>query len=673
MSVFEKISSLFRYIVKIFVGILSVSILLRTTELIYKVYITPSSENALKLELMGYLTDFAAISRVLLIILLLGFIFIWSKLTYKIIIQIFSNIYVLISLSSVSFFIVSFVPLDHAVFTYSLTEIVETIKASRLGLGGVLMVVIPFALFHFITSKIKMSKLFSYIVIALCLFGSFALYPIMNNYNRKQTSYVDKTILLNKADYFIYKSFDYFKSEYSNIDNKFDIMDLSAFINYRDEDGFYKKANRNEGILKGFDKGSSSIKYPLNHVNTFNPLKNYFKEFDEKPNIIIIIVESLNHIFFNREKISFCFIPFLDSLKNESLYWNRCFSTSSRTFGVLPSMLGSLPYGKVSFAMLKTIPNHYSIPNILNKNGYYSAFFYGGWLNFQGMESFMEKQEIQYLRLTFPEDCKKMDADGNGTCWGYHDSDVFKRSFEVIDSINKKPMLNIYLTLSTHHPFSVPNKEKYKQQFDSITKKSSTVNNKVLKNPKPYISVLYADDCLRNLFNEYKKRENFKNTIFVITGDHAMHEIGTEGEVDMYHVPLIIYSPMLKENQTFNAVVSHLDIAPSLLNLLSDSKLIRTPEVVHWLDYGLETNNEINYKFIPFIENNKDIVSCIYSTYYFNDGALYELLSNGEIKPITDSDLSNKIELKLNNFRRINQYVTSEHKLVPPHVYYGGF
>ncbi len=63
-----------------------------------------------------------------------------------------------------------------------------------------------------------------------------------------------------------------------------------------------------------------------------------------------------------------------------------------------------------------------------------------------------------------------------------------------------------------------------------------------------YASILFADDAIKGFINSYTKRADFNNTIFLITGDHRMPEIPMVSKIDRYHVPLLIYSPLLKRN-----------------------------------------------------------------------------------------------------------------------------
>lgn len=57
----------------------------------------------------------------------------------------------------------------------------------------------------------------------------------------------------------------------------------------------------------------------------------------------------------------------------------------------------------------------------------------------------------------------------------------------------------------------------------------------------------------------------------------------------IYHVPLIIYSPLIKEHAIFKGVSTHLDIAPSLIALLQGNFGLQFSEQKQWLGQGLDT------------------------------------------------------------------------------------
>src|SRR5690606_21561416 len=107
---------------------------------------------------------------------------------------------------------------------------------------------------------------------------------------------------------------------------------------------------------------------------------------------------------------------------------------------------------------------------------------------------------------------------------------------------------------------------------------------------KPFSTVLYFDKSIQYFFNEVRKDSSFANTIFIITGDHRMPEIPISTQIDRFHVPLIVYSPMLKKAEKFSSVVSHFDITPSFIALLDGKKYISRPTVASWIGHGLDNS-----------------------------------------------------------------------------------
>ena len=147
-----------------------------------------------------------------------------------------------------------------------------------------------------------------------------------------------------------------------------------------------------------------------------------------------------------------------------------------------------------------------------------------------------------------------------------------------------QPYFNMILTLSTHNPFLINNKDYYEKLYNQrlnsgiLTKRTEKKWAAAHKNQ--LISVLNADDAMKGFFENYSKRPDFKNN-FVITGDHSMPEITLESKIDRFHVPLLIYSPLLKESKRFYKTVSHFDIAPSILAYYRNNYQINTLLQLH--------------------------------------------------------------------------------------------
>ena len=125
----------------------------------------------------------------------------------------------------------------------------------------------------------------------------------------------------------------------------------------------------------------------------------------------------------------------------------------------------------------------------------------------------------------------------------------------------------LYLTLSTHEPFNVPDRA-YDSIFEQRLKQLHWSEEKysVARDHKSIFScLLYTDQAIRDLIRYYESRDDFKNTILVITGDHRLVPLPPHEKIDRYHVPLIIYSPLLSKPESFSSLAIHSDITPAFV------------------------------------------------------------------------------------------------------------
>lgn len=414
--------------------------------------------------------------------------------------------------------------------------------------------------------------------------------------------------------------------------------------------------------------------YPFLHQeSTPDILGGYFDLKETPPNIVFIIVESLGRAYSGEGAYLGSYTPFLDSLSQKSLYWENNLSTSGRTFQVLPSLLASAPFGSNGFAeMADKMPGHLSLPSILKKQaGYSSSFVYGGEAEFDKMDIFLRRQGVDKIidSKDFGKGYTKLPAAKGGFSWGYGDKDIFSRYLEDIKSSQDTLRLDVLLTLAMHDPFFVPGQEYYNQKFEEklnsldLTGKVKTFDAQY---PLQFASVLYFDESLRFFFMEASKLPSFGNTIFIITGDHRMPEIPISTQIDRFHVPLVIYSPLLKKARKFSSVVTHFDVAPSLVALLDGAKHIVRPSVASWVGYGLDNSVSFrNLNSYPLMRNKNEILDFIDSEYFLSAKTLYKIYPNLDIEPLDSSELQQQLKDELGNFIRKNNYACQNNKLIP--------
>lgn len=411
--------------------------------------------------------------------------------------------------------------------------------------------------------------------------------------------------------------------------------------------------------------------YPLLKPFSATPdvLAPFFEIKDEKPNIVMIIVEGLGDEFIGKNEYR-GFTPFLDSLIPKSLYWENFVSNAGRTFGALPSILGSLPYGEKGFLEMKPLPAHSSLISILKSNGYNTTFYCGDDSSFDHRINFLEYNNIDDVIdiNKFGPSYKKTKANSGGFSWGYPDAEIFKKTLTEIDT-KKGPRLDIVMTLTNHEPFDFPEKQEYLKKVDHIINTNKTLDlskSEVDTYKNIYASLLYTDHSIQKFMESYAKRPDYKNTIFVITGDHRLIPIAQKDKLCRFHVPLYIYSPMLKKAETFKSVSSHWDITPSLLAFLMNNYKMNKLEKTAWMSSGLDTVKRFrNIHTIPIMQNKGVINEFIYKEYLYSNGDLFKIDQNFETTKISDSDLLKTIEDSLRETKRLNAYLTQKNKIIP--------
>ncbi len=555
-------------------------------------------------------------------------------------------------------FSVTLVPIDHVIFSYTYDDIMFAAKASSntswLQISSlVFFTVLFFIIIQKITIQIKSTP----VLIATYLTALVASYSIPKWIVKPVKDDIDNFLVVNKEAYFFSQCFNYIKEVRFSKHN----ASVFKFAN------MYKKNHPGWKFI--------NEEYPLLHINNtpdvLGPLLNLN---DQKPNIVFVIVESLSKEYMGKDAKWGNFTPFLDSLSEHSLYWPNCLSTAERTFNVLPSSLGSLPYGKEGFtAMEDAMPNHFSLMQLLKEHGYYTSFYVGTWTHFNNMDGFLKMQNIDFILEQFPG-YKKIDVSKITATWGYADGDLFKRSFETIDSLNKSPRLDVYLTITTHSPFIPPQQELYKQKAEDRLIELGFNENKKANYEKEimkYACILYMDNSLRYFFNEYKKRPEFKNTIFFIFGDHAMPELdANKSKIEKYHVPFMIYSPLIKYADKFKSVVTHHDITPSILEMMANRYNMPLPDSVHWIGTGIDTIHSFsNSHQQAFMLNNKDMIDYIDGNYFLSGNQLFKIKDGLDIEPYENKAVYDRLLQERNTFKEINQYVCEKNKILPYEYY----
>ena len=552
------------------------------------------------------------------------------------------------------YFLEVFYPLDKVFFSYSLDEL---ILIGETGSGANVFTFVflgiwlsaAFYFFRFFRQR-KISRFAGYFFFFLMLLTTALSTPVTRNTIKKTPEEVYQK-RLNKTAFFIREAISMMYEEHRLNQEKLKPELVQTF--------------RAAYPARKF----TSEKYPLLYKpDSSSALDKFFIQSESPPNLVFIIVESLTRCYSGPGAWAGSYTPFLDSLARHSLYWTDFVSTSERTIGALPGIFGSLPSAKEGFnALGGKMPLHFTLINILKKNNYTTEFFYGGKPSFDNTNVFLSRQGIDLIQSgTYYK------KDGI-VYWGLSDSVIYAKSLKYrAAQKNNKPFLSIYLTLSTHGPFDFEG-QKETEQFllRQWSKKLNQEQKEYLKaNLSKLASYYYADRQIRNLFYGLKAQGKLDNTIFIVTGDHGVVQVCTENPIQRYHIPLLIYSPLLKKPKTMAAVNSHYNITPALLRYLRKQYQIKTPARVHWLGSDLDTTDAIQSKVpIPIMQLNRSVEEVFYGSYFLSKGKLYQADKGLKMSLVHNDSVQSELRLWLDAYIRVNRFVCDKNILVTPIEY----
>lgn len=257
--------------------------------------------------------------------------------------------------------------------------------------------------------------------------------------------------------------------------------------------------------------------------------------------------------------------PFFDHLSKQGLLFQNFFASGIRTPEGMLSILCSLPNEPIRPVMNRPevfVTQWRALSQILAEEGYYNIFIHGRDLDFDQMRKFLKSISFHKIidRRDFPSSSKGRVHDS----WpGYDDEEVMRRANEEFSHMGDRPFLGVIYTMNTHIPCRIP------EDFPMLYP-SSSPHQKFLN------ALHYSDYTLKVFFDLAKQEAYFKNTIFVLTADHAVmlaDEPRTNGIFNFnygneHYIPLLIYSPHYIPPSYRRVVGGQTDILPTILGFL---------------------------------------------------------------------------------------------------------
>ncbi|MBL0126192.1 MAG: sulfatase-like hydrolase/transferase [Flavobacteriales bacterium] len=273
-----------------------------------------------------------------------------------------------------------------------------------------------------------------------------------------------------------------------------------------------------------------------------------------KPNVVLLIVESMGREYLGSLNGNSGYFPFVDSLCAHGLVLSNAFANGERSNKSMCAILAGIP-SFTDDAFMNTAYAGNAVEGLgtrMKEIGYSTAFFHGGINGEYKFDSFTKACGFDryFGKDEFGDDTFYDDH------WGIYDEEFLQWSADRINEL-PQPFCSAMFTLSSHDPFVIP--DRYKGKFPSA---GSDIHE----------SLGYTDMSVRRFFAKARQQPWFANTVFVLTGDHTFqyneHPPWYTNPAGRFSVPIIFYAPDGRFSGSDDRVAQHLDIVPSVLDMV---------------------------------------------------------------------------------------------------------
>jgi len=279
----------------------------------------------------------------------------------------------------------------------------------------------------------------------------------------------------------------------------------------------------------------------------------------QKPNVVLVILESWSGDFIKGEQKYAQVIPNFMRLSKEGILFTNTYGSGALSHEGIPAVLSGWP--DLFGTDISQFPSKSSkIPTItqsLMKHGYQeSLFIYGGQLRYGNLTSYIYNNNFtnveEYKTIKAIQDPK-----ANGRL-GYHDGYLLPYFSQKMSKL-QTPFFASLFTLSSHSPYDQPMKP-------VVTWGESD---------KDFLnSIYYSDRSIGEFIAIAKKEDWYKDTLFIFVADHSHHTPygWSRNNPKWHHIPMLFYGDVIQQKYrgtVVDKISSQHDIAATLLQQLS--------------------------------------------------------------------------------------------------------
>ena len=317
----------------------------------------------------------------------------------------------------------------------------------------------------------------------------------------------------------------------------------------------------------------------------------------QRPNVVVILLESCGSMFLK-------VMPNLRKAAQEGVEFTNCYGNSYRTDrGTVCALSGYLSFPTMSVMKMSNKVSHLpSIARSLQKEGYHTAYLYGGDINFTKMKGYLISTGFE--KLHWKQDYTEKEQ--STSKWGVRDDITFETLEKMVkeadqttparrllheDAIaysgGENRFLIGYSTLSSHEPWDVP-EDKF-------------------KTPQ-YNGFWYVDQCIGRFLKAMKQSAQWDNLLIVFMPDHSSDfEAYNEQHPDRNRIPMVWTGGAVKGSRKLDMICNQSDFAATLLGQMGishrdfvfsrdvTSESYRYPFAIHMFNNGVSMTDSTGF------------------------------------------------------------------------------
>ncbi len=276
-----------------------------------------------------------------------------------------------------------------------------------------------------------------------------------------------------------------------------------------------------------------------------------------RPDILVVFVESFGSRFVEELGGVPGVAPCLSRLIPEGIFWQNYYSNSFRTDrGTVSAFSGWLSYADVG--LMKQAETHAFLPSLarsLGREGYETAFLYGGAMTNMGKRKYVEDMDFKDIftpvpaapgeRKTRGDEMLSLWEDAEWESWGVCDSTALQKTCQLVKGWKGGRHFMVAQTISSHEPWDVP----YHRLPDKVLN-----------------AFAYTDHSIGCMVDSLRQLPQWDSLLVVILPDHGYLYRQSYKDPGFFHSPMLWLGGAIRQPRAINVLMNQSDLPATLLS-----------------------------------------------------------------------------------------------------------